>query len=165
MKLFGSAVLRRAITAAGVGAMLQRAFVFAVAVVMTLAGCANPLDPSSAPSVQYPQQQVFDMFEAALRYRLATAPLWPHATCYVYLENTDGPIERFAKRFPEYRMVVRRNSPGNSPPVPWFYMRLGKTTRDYAWITIDYRGGGLAYTLCRQGDKWIVTHAEEPVLI
>jgi hypothetical protein len=145
--------------------MSARIVSIAAVLMLTLAGCANPFDPSSAPSVQYSQQQVFDMFEAALRYRLATAPLWPHATCYVYLQNTDGPIERFAQRFPEYDMVVRRNSPGNSPPVPWFSMRLGKTTRDYAWIIIGYRGGGLAYTLHREGDKWIVTNAEEPVLI
>lgn len=132
---------------------------------IALAGCVTAIDPSYAPSVRYSQQQVFDMFEATLRYRLATAPLWHHATCYVYLENTDVPIESFAKRFPEYHMVVRRNSPGNSPPIPWFYMRLGKTTRDYAWITIDYRGGGLMYTLRRQGDNWVVIHAEEPILI
>src|SRR5438270_8639957 len=138
--------------------MFTRTVLLAAAAI-TFSGCATAIDPSYAPTVQYSQQQVFDMFETALRYRLATAPLWHHATCYVYLENTDVPIEPFAKRFPEYHMVVRRNSPGNSPPIPWFYMHLGKTTRDYAWINIEYRGGGLVYTLRREGDKWVVTHA------
>jgi hypothetical protein len=144
--------------------MSLRIVPLALVVAIILAGCAN-LDPSSAPIVRYPQQQIFDMFEAALRYRLATAPLWHHATCYVYLENADEPIESFAKRFPEYHMVMRHNSPGNSPPIPWFYMHLGRTTHDYAWVDMQYRGGGLLYTLRRQGDKWIVVHAEEPILI
>lgn len=143
--------------------MSLRIAVLAVAA-LGLAGC-TAIDPSSAPSVRYSQREVYDMFEAALRYRLATAPLWPHATCYVYLENADVPIEVFAKRFPEYHLVVRRNSPGNSPPIPWFHLRLGKTTRDYAWINIQFRGGGFSYTLRREGDKWVVTHAEEPILI
>src|SRR4051812_16113916 len=131
--------------------MSARVLSLASVLAVTLAGCAN-LDPSSAPIVRYPQQQVFDMFEAALRHRLARAPLSHQVTCYVYLENTDVPIASFAKRFPEYHMIVRRNSPGNSPPSPWFYMRLGRTTSDHAWITVDYRGGGLLYSLRREGD-------------
>ena len=144
--------------------MSARVFSLAATLVITLAGCAS-LDPSSSPIVRYPQQQVFDMFEAALRHRLARAPLWHHAKCYVYLENADVPIASFAQRFPEYHMIVRRNSPGNAPPSPWFYMRLGRTTRDHAWITVDYRGGGLLYALRREGNRWVVVGTEEPVLI
>jgi hypothetical protein len=135
------------------------------AILNAFAGCANLLDPSSAPIVEYPQSQVFDMFEAVLRHRLARAPLWPHATCYVYLENSNVPIASFVKRFPEYHLIVRENSPGNSPPSPWFYLRLGRTTRDHAWITIFYRGGGRSYSLQREGNTWIVVAEDEPVLI
>jgi hypothetical protein len=88
----------------------------------------------------------------------------PHSRCYVFIENADVPITPFAKRFPEYQMVVKRNSPGNSPPPRWFYLRLGLTTQDDAWVVLEDAAGGMGYHLRRQNGRWIVIFAERPVL-
>jgi hypothetical protein len=136
-----------------------------VLVGLILAGCATTPDPSAAPSVTYSQRQVFNIFEAALRYRLRTSPLQRHSVCYIYLENTDVSIVPFAKRFPDYRMIVRRNSPGKSPPSPWYYMRLGRTTQDHAWVSVQDAAGGMLYTLHRDGSQWVVVEAELPIVI
>src|SRR5205814_4961571 len=100
-----------------------------------LAGCATQ------PDVVYPQNEVFNILETALRSRLATMPLPRHSRCHVFIEHTDVPIAPFAKRFPEYQMIVKRNSPGNSPPPKWYYIHLSRTTRSDAWVVIEYAAG------------------------
>lgn len=141
----------------------MRALLLVSVLVIALAGCASTPNPVDAPVVQYPPEQVFDMFEAALRYRLVQAPLRRHSTRYVDLD-TEAPTASFAKRFPEYHMIMRQDLPGYSPPSPWFFIRLGRATGDHAWIDMHYQGDELLCTLVRQGDRWVVV-AAKPIII
>jgi hypothetical protein len=127
-------------------------------VVFLVAGCATQ------PDVTYSQKEVFDVLEVALRHRLATMPLPRHSLCYVHIENTNVAIAPFARRFPEYQMILKRNSSENSPPRRWYSIRLGQTTPNDAWVVLEDAAGGMGYHLRRKGGQWVVIFAERPVL-
>jgi hypothetical protein len=126
-------------------------------VVVLLGGCATQ------PDVAYPQNEVFNILEAALRSRLATMPLPRHSRCYVSIERADVAIAAFAKRFPEYQMIMR-NSPGNLPSLRWYHLRLGKTTRNDAWVLLEDAAGYMGYHLRHEDGGWVVVFSERPVL-
>jgi hypothetical protein len=128
-------------------------------VVILVTGCATQ------PRVTFSQKEVFDVLEVAVRSRLATMLLPRHSRCYVFIENTDVAIAPFAGRFPEYQMIVKRNSPGNSPPPRWFYIRIGLTTHDDAWVVVADAAGDMGYHLRRKGGQWVVIFAQRPVII
>jgi hypothetical protein len=128
------------------------------------AGCALFHDPSYDPIVTYSQKEIFDIVEVSLRHRLATRPLPRHSRCYVFIEKTDVAIDSFAGRFPEYRMIVKRNSPGNSQPARSYFVRIGRTTRDDAWVVLRDASGSMGYHLRRKEGRWEVIFAERPVL-
>jgi len=111
-----------------------------------VAGCATH------PDVTYSQKEVFDVLEVALRSRLATMPLPRHSLCYVVMENTHGAVASFAGRFPEYRMIVKGQLPGELRPPGWYYMRLGRTTHDDAWVLLEDAAGAMGYHLRREVD-------------
>lgn len=127
-------------------------------VVVLVTGCATQ------PDVRYSQNEVFDVLEMALRHRLAKMPLPRHSLCYVFIANTDVAGAPFAGRFPEYQMIVKRNSPGDPPPPRWYLLRLGQTTRNDAWVLLKDAAGWMGYHLRRKDGRWLVIFSERPVL-
>ena len=135
-----------------------------IAIALVLVGCATNPDRVHPPSVASSQKEVFDILEAALRSQLAKVPLRHHSVIHVYIQNTEIAVSTFAQRFPEYQMIVKRDSAGNSPPHPRYEVRLGEIKQDDASVRINDGSGSVFYTLQRRGDRWIVVATERPIV-
>jgi hypothetical protein len=129
-----------------------------------LSGCATRTSPPEQPAVTLSEKDTLDVLEAALRYRLTKFPLPRHRVCYVYIEHTEKPLPQFAKRFPEYHMIVRYQSRGNSPPSPWRDLWLGGTTQDHAWVIVTDATDSMAIELRRRDHQWVVVGETPPVI-
>jgi hypothetical protein len=132
-----------------------------------LSGCAMRRSSSEQSAVTLSEKDTLDVLEAALRYRLTKFPLPQHGVCYVYIEHTEKSLPQFAKRFPEYHMIMRYGSPGNSPPSPWRDLWLGGTTQDHAWVIVTDATDStdsMAIELCRRDHRWIAVGEAPPVI-
>jgi hypothetical protein len=128
--------------------------------------CAAPprhadLPPAIEPS---PKTQL-DILEAAVRSRLAKAPLPRGETLYLFLN--DDPVPGLSARFTEYRVRIRSGSTGPSPPrARWYWLDLGRVTADTAFVTLDDAtvDGMLALNLQKHDHRWVVAD-EHPFLL
>jgi hypothetical protein len=124
--------------------------------VAVFAGCATQPSLETERYVKLSEKETLDLLEAALRYRLSEAPLPRHARCYVFIQNTNVPVTRFARRFPEYHLVVTSEPPGTSPATPSRSLWLGLTTSHFAVVLVFDQVGGMEYRLRLQEGRWIV---------
>jgi hypothetical protein len=131
--------------------LVRRMRLLVAAIALSLVGCLTT--PPEEPSVSLSRRDTLDVFEAAVRSRLTAAPLARHSSCYFFLN--EGALPELAARFPEYRTVIRSGSPGRSPPTArWYYLHLGGTFVDHAFVVVEDSRGGLIVELRRHGSRW-----------
>jgi hypothetical protein len=110
-----------------------------------------------AARIEPSRQSQLDIFEAAIRWRLAKAPLARGETLYLFLLN--GDIQGLSARLAEYHVVVRHGLLGRPPPrTPWYWLRLGPVTRDTAFVSLEgsATNGPLALDLQWRNHRWEV---------
>lgn len=100
-------------------------------------GCAAPYrQEGHAAAIEPSRQSQLDILEAAIRWRLAKAPLARREKLYLFLLN--GDIRGLSARLAEYHVVVRSGFFGPPPPrAQWYWLRLGRVTRDTAEIFLE----------------------------
>jgi hypothetical protein len=132
-----------------------------------LAACATEAPLLQEPVVTLSQKEVVDIYEAALRYRMAKFPLPRGSKCDVFIQT--GAIPALAKRFPEYDMVVRVGSVGSPgrppPPVRWYDLDIRPPHHDHVFVNeMDARNEGVFLELRRKDGHWTVVD-ERPFVI
>jgi hypothetical protein len=130
-------------------------------IAVSLAGCVTA--PPNEPSVNLSQRATLDVFEAAIRSRLAEVPLRPNSRCYLFLN--EGALHKLSSRFPDYHVLIRSGSPGPSPPADrWYYLHLGRTSVDHAFVLVEDADNGLILELRRFGSRWEVIDKRVAIL-
>jgi hypothetical protein len=70
-----------------------------------------------------------------------------------------------AMRFPEYHVVIRSGSPGTSPPAGrWYFLYLGHTSTDHAFVAVEDSRGGLILELRRSNGRWAVVGSRPDII-
>jgi hypothetical protein len=133
---------------------------FLAVIAFIFAGCAS--DQPDRANVRVAHGEISnkkkdDIYEAIVRYSLRRAPLARGSKLYIYIN--DGAPPGLAQRFPEYDVIIKSGSAGNSPPHErWYFIVLGVVTDDHAFATLFAVKRGLFLELAKTGTHWTVTN-------
>ena len=137
------------------------------ALLVTAGGCAAPSHAVDVAAAVPPSRETqLDLYEAAVRSRLAQMPLAPHRDLHLFMN--DGVVPGLSSHFKEYHVFVHSGCTGPSTPrARWYWLHLGHVTADTAFVCLqDARSptAMLSLELRKRGDHWVVVN-QQPFVV
>jgi hypothetical protein len=132
---------------------------FSIVALLALTGCVTSWESSYHPT----DAEIADIYAAAIRVRLATAPLPAHREMDIFLNLRIVP--GLSSRLSEYRVRVHSGGADPHGQVRWYWLHLGRVTSDKAFVSIRGTGAPLkGLELRKRGGVWIVVDDQEMIL-
>ena len=132
---------------------------FCIVALFALTSCVTSSESSYRPT----DAEIADIYAAAIRFRLATAPLPAHRELDIFLNLRVVP--GLSSRLSEYRVRVHSGGADPHGQVRWYWLHLGRVTSDKAFVSIRGIGAPLkGLELRKRGGVWIVVDDQEMIL-
>jgi hypothetical protein len=132
---------------------------FRVVALLALTGCVTSSESSYRPT----DGEISDIYAAAIRFRLATAPLAAHGELDIFLNLRVVP--GLSSRLSEYRVRIHSGGADPQGQVRWYWLHLGRVTSDKAFVSIRGTGAALrGLELRKRGGVWVVVDDQEMIL-
>jgi hypothetical protein len=126
---------------------------------LALASCVTSSESSYSPT----DGEIADIYTAAIRFRLATAPLPARRELDIFLNLRVVP--GLSSRLSEYRVRVHSGGADPHGQVRWYWLHLGHVTPDKAFVSIRGSGAPLkGLELRKRSGMWIVVDDKEMIL-
>src|SRR3954470_19223158 len=103
---------------------------FCLVALFSLTGCVTSWQSSYRPT----ENEIADIYTAAIRFRLATEPLPAHRQLDIFLNL--AVVAGLPERLSEYHVRVRRGGEDPRAHVRWYWLHLGRVTSDRAFVEI-----------------------------
>ncbi len=133
---------------------------FSVVTLLVLTSCVTSSESGYKPAAE----EIADICTAAIRFRLAAAPLPAHRELNIFMDG--GVVSGLPARLSEYQVRLHSGGAGSPPPATrWYWLRLGRVTSKQAFVAIRGTRAPLkALELRKRDGKWSVAYDGEMIL-